>query len=44
MVFSAVLWTRIDFSWLDPDPEGQKKPQEEKNLYVLKCWVFSFDG
>jgi hypothetical protein len=36
MVFSAVLWTRIDFSWLDPDPEGQKKPQEKEKFVCFE--------
>ncbi len=31
----------------DPDPGGQKLPtntEKIKNFYVLKCWMFSFEG
>ncbi len=34
---------------LDPDPKGQKLPtyknrKKVKKFYVLKCWMFSFEG
>jgi hypothetical protein len=31
----------------DPDPEGQKwttNLEKSKDFYVLKCWMFFFDG
>ncbi len=37
----------MDFGRLDPDPEGQKDPQNYKKvkaLLVLRCWMFSFES
>jgi hypothetical protein len=43
----AVLRIRIDFSQLDPDPRGHKRPTKigkSEEFHVLKCWLFSFEG
>jgi hypothetical protein len=51
---SGSAWIRINLScWIriririqiaDPDPGGQKLPKKVQNFYVLKCWMFSFEG